>query len=45
VTAQMIRNYFRTREFVKAIDKEVDEFLAILEVDSQWHILSTVPVK
>jgi len=30
---------------VKAIDREEDEALATLEVDSQWHRLSTVPVE
>lgn len=34
VTAQTIRNYFRTCEFVKAIDKEKDEVFATLEVNS-----------
>ncbi|KAL4149360.1 hypothetical protein QTP88_003322 [Uroleucon formosanum] len=45
VTGQTIRNCFRTCGFVKAIDREEDEALATLEVDSQWHRLSTVSVE
>lgn len=45
VTPQTIRNCFRSYGFVKAIDKEEAEVLATLEVDSQWHRLSTVPVE
>ncbi|KAL4082575.1 hypothetical protein QTP88_027605 [Uroleucon formosanum] len=45
VTGQTIRNCIRTCGFVKAIDREEDKALATLEVDSQWHRLSTVPVE
>ncbi|XP_008180511.1 tigger transposable element-derived protein 6-like [Acyrthosiphon pisum] len=45
VTGQTIRKCFRTCGFVKVIDREEDEALATLEVDSQWHRLSTVPVE
>ncbi|KAL4154548.1 hypothetical protein QTP88_000405 [Uroleucon formosanum] len=45
VTGQTIHNCFGTCGFVKAIDREEDKALATLEVDSQWHKLSTVPVE
>jgi len=45
VIAQTTRNCFRTCGFVKAIDKEEDEPLATLEVNSQWQKLSTVLVE
>lgn len=45
MTAQKIRNCFRTCGFMKPIDKEEDGVPATIEVDSQWYRLSTVPVE
>lgn len=36
-------NFFRTCGFGKAIDKQVDDSFATIEIDSQWHRLSTIP--